>query len=75
MKATVDKDLCSACGICVEVCPEVFEMGDDDRAWAKVDPVPSDVEGSCREAADGCPESAIEIEENSLTRNESPKPG
>ncbi len=40
MKATVDKDLCLGCDICVEVCPEVFEMDDDNRAQAKVNPIP-----------------------------------
>ncbi len=62
MKAIVDKDLCIGCGICTEVCPEVFEM-DDDKAKAIVTPVPPEAEGSCRDAADQCPESAIKIVE------------
>ena len=64
MKATVDKDLCIGCAICVEVCPAVFEMDDDDKARAKSPPVPPEAEGSCRDAADQCPDSAIKIEEN-----------
>ncbi len=64
MRATVDKELCIGCGICVDVCPEVFEMDEDDKAQAKVNPIPPEVAGSCREAADQCPVSAIEIEEN-----------
>lgn len=63
MKATVDKDLCMGCGICTEVCPEVFEMGDDDKAQAKATPVPPEVESSCRDAADQCPVTAIKIDE------------
>ena len=64
MKASVDKGLCLGCGICVEVCPEVFEMDDDNKAQAKVNLVPPECEGSCRDAADQCPESAIKIEED-----------
>ncbi len=30
MKFHVDEDLCTGCGICEEMCPEVFEVGDDD---------------------------------------------
>lgn len=29
MKAVVDKDLCTGCGLCEDTCPEVFEMKDD----------------------------------------------
>ena len=62
MKATVDPDLCTACELCVETCPEVFEMGED-VAVVKVDRVAPEDEGSCQEAADSCPVDAISIEE------------
>jgi len=26
MKAAVDKDLCTGCGLCEDTCPEVFEV-------------------------------------------------
>jgi ferredoxin len=39
-------------------------MGDDDKAKVKATPVPPEAEGSCRDAADQCPDSAIKIEED-----------
>jgi ferredoxin len=62
MKARVDQDTCTGCGLCCDTCPEVFEM-DSDTAKVIVDEVPSDVEDKCREAASGCPVEAISIEE------------
>jgi ferredoxin len=62
MKATVDPDLCTGCEVCVDTCPEVFEMNDDDLAVAIVDVVPADAEESAQEAADDCPAEAITIE-------------
>ena len=61
MKATVDEETCIGCGLCAETCPEVFEM-DDDMARVKVDEVPEDLAGTCREAAENCPVEAIQIE-------------
>jgi ferredoxin len=63
MKAKVDEDLCIGCELCVDTCPEVFQMNDDGFAEAIVDPVPSEAEDCAREAGDICPVTAIEIEE------------
>lgn len=62
MKAKVDPDICTGCGLCPDICPQVFEM-DGDIAKAKGDTVPADAEDACREAAEGCPVEAISIEE------------
>lgn len=61
MKATVT-DECIGCELCVNVCPEVFEMGDS-LAEVKTDPVPPDAEDKAREAAEGCPTDAIVLDE------------
>ncbi len=61
MKATVDADLCSGCELCTQTSPEVFEM-QGDVAVVKVDPIPPELEGSAKEAADDCPVEAIKIE-------------
>ncbi|MDI9596573.1 MAG: ferredoxin [Atribacterota bacterium] len=61
MKATVDKDLCTGCGLCESTCPEVFEL-QDDVAVVKVDTVPADAEESCKQAAEDCPVEAISCE-------------
>ena len=63
MKVSVDRDLCTGCELCVDSCPEVFEMDDDGISCAKMEEIPEDLEDCAREAADGCPVEAIEIEE------------
>jgi len=62
MKARVNSDLCTGCGPCEEVCPEVFQV-QDNVAVVITDPVPLAAEESCREAMDNCPTEAITIEE------------
>ncbi len=61
MKAIVDNDTCTGCGLCVDACPEVFELGDD-VATVCADPVPAEAEEKCKEATEGCPVDAIKIE-------------
>jgi ferredoxin len=62
MKAIVDQDTCVGCGLCVDTCPAAFEM-DGDVAKVLVNPVPSDAELECKDAADSCPVDAITIED------------
>ncbi len=62
MKVKVDRDLCTGCELCVDTCPDLFEIYED-LARAKVSVVPEDQEDCAREAADGCPVEAISIEE------------
>lgn len=64
MKASVDKDTCISCGLCVDVCPRVFSMEEEDgKAVAKDMEVPPDIQTSCRDAAQQCPVEAIRIME------------
>lgn len=62
MKAKVDAELCTGCGPCADICPEVFELADD-IAEVKGNEVPADSEDACKEAMEGCPTEAISIEE------------
>jgi ferredoxin len=61
MKVRVDQETCVGDETCVQVCPEIFEMNGD-VAVAKMEEVPKDLEGKCKEAAEACPVEAIVIE-------------
>lgn len=61
MKVKVDEETCIGCELCVETCPEVFEMAGD-KAVAKMSEVPEKLIKSCKEAAEGCPVEAIQLE-------------
>ena len=63
MKVRVDADVCVGTGSCINICPDVFELGDDGVAVVKVAEVPAELEESCREAVDGCPVEAILLED------------
>ena len=60
MKVRIE-DTCTACGLCVDTCPEVFEMGSD-IAEVTVDEVPSEFEEAAQQAADECPAEVIIVE-------------
>ena len=56
-------DECTACNLCIDSVPDVFEMGEDDIARVKVDTIPKELEGDVRQAAEDCPVEAIIVEE------------
>jgi len=60
MKVRIE-DSCTACGLCVDTCPEVFEMGDD-MAQIIVDEIPDKHKDAVQQAADECPVEAIVVE-------------
>lgn len=56
MAVKIDKETCIGCGACTAVCPDMFEIGSDGKAQVRSQ------SGKCaKEAADGCPVSAIKI--------------
>ncbi len=55
------EDTCTACGLCIDTCPEVFEMGDD-MAEVITDEVPPEHEDDVQQASDECPVEAIIVE-------------
>jgi ferredoxin len=61
MHVCIDESTCSGCGLCVDACPEVFEIGEDGLARVLIETVPSDMEDACYEAAAQCPTEAITI--------------
>ena len=51
---------CTACGLCEEICPEVFRMEDEATVIEGVNY--SDYEEGIREAAENCPVEVIKFE-------------
>ncbi len=62
MKAKIDRDGCISCGMCTEICPEVFELADDGLAHVIRQPDES-TEKQAKEAEESCPVQVIEITE------------
>lgn len=75
IKVWVDQDLCTGDGLCEEICPSVFSMGDDGLSYVKegdkvlseggassMATVPENLVESVVEAAEECPGECIFIE-------------
>ena len=61
MKATIINENCIGCGQCEATCDEVFQVKDDGIAHV-VGEVKEEVKEDVEMAADGCPTSAINVE-------------
>lgn len=58
----VDLSTCILCEVCVEVCPEVFNI--NDAGWVEVADLESYPEADVDEAIKNCPKDCIEWEES-----------
>jgi ferredoxin len=61
MKVQVDKEVCAGFGVCLGLCPEVFELHEDGYAIVLVTEVPPELEDAVREAVSQCPANAISL--------------
>jgi ferredoxin len=59
MKVWVDDQRCRGHGVCVTLCPAVFDLTDDGYAEAIDSDVPTEFEEATQEAIQSCPEQAI----------------
>jgi len=56
------EDECTICGVCEDLCPEVFSMGDEETLI--IDGADLEANTDCiKEAADNCPVEIIKFEE------------
>ncbi len=61
MTVKIDKDLCTACGLCTDSVPQVFKMAKDTAEVIAAN-VPANLETAVRDAASDCPAEAIIVE-------------
>ena len=64
MKVHVNPQVCAGFGVCLGLCPEVFELHDDGYAIVRVSEVPPELEDAVRQAVSQCPASAISLIED-----------
>ena len=58
MVVTVDQALCSGCGLCIELLPDIFAWGAEGKAVVLKEDVD---ESTVEEVADQCPVEAIDL--------------
>ena len=63
MKINIDYDLCEGNAVCMKVAPEVFDVGDDDRAVLINKDPSEDLRDKVEAAVRRCPRQALAIEE------------
>lgn len=61
MKAEINRDGCISCGLCADICPEVFRIADDGLAEVITEDIPELYEDKAVDAQESCPVSVIEV--------------
>ena len=56
----INKEKCIGCGTCESLCPDVFELKDDGKAYVKEN-ANCDKAGCCKDAVESCPVDAITL--------------
>lgn len=64
MKVQVDAGICAGFGVCLGLCPDVFELHDDGYAIVLVSEVPPEHEEQVSLAVSQCPSNAISLLES-----------
>ncbi len=62
MKVKVDKDKCISCGLCANICPNIFIMDKDNKSKVVKQPSNKADEACIKEAIESCPVEAISEE-------------
>lgn len=60
MQISVDKNSCVGCGMCVNTCPEAFQLGDEGLAESRRE-IPAYALEDALQTAGDCPVGAIRI--------------
>ena len=62
MKVVVDYDLCEANALCMDCCPEVFRVEEDDTLTVLLDDIPEKLRTKVEESVRLCPRQSIVLD-------------
>ncbi len=63
MEVRIDEELCTACGLCEETCPDIFKINEDkDVAEVVKTEYDEDDEECIEESEESCPTEAIIVD-------------
>ena len=66
MKVTVSQEECIGCGMCIDICPEVFKYNDEFKSEVISEEIsenlPEELQAKTTEAKEACPVDAIIME-------------
>ena len=68
MKAIVNQDTCISCGMCIDICPDVFSYNSDSKSVAIDDDISREQLDAVQESRDACPVDAIDVIQEDTTQ-------